>query len=223
LEEIADFCGAHGLWLHVDAAHGAAALLCAPYRHLLEGIERADSLVWDAHKMMLMPLLASAVLFRDRAAGDKAFEQRASYLFEDRGEAQAEDLGARTFECSKPVLGFALYAALTTYGTEAFSAYVEQSFDLARAFAKLIQETPDFELAVEPEANIVCFRYVPSGRRDLDAIQSKIRKRVVGEGTFYLVQAQLPAGLFLRTTLINPFTSLGDLTDLLEAIRAAAK
>src|SRR5258705_6510694 len=127
LDEIADFCGAHGLWLHVDAAHGAAALLCAPYRHLLKGIERADSLVWDAHKMMLMPLLASAVLFRDRAAGEKAFEQRASYLFEDRGETQAEDLGAQTFECSKPLLGFALYAALTTYGTEPFSAYLEHT------------------------------------------------------------------------------------------------
>src|SRR6185436_2947579 len=122
LEEISAFCERHDLWLHVDAAHGASALLSERYRHLLKGIERADSMVWDAHKMMLMPLLVSAVLFRDRAAGDGAFAQRASYLFDDAAQSRGEDLGARTFECSKPALGFALYAAIMTYGTDLFAA-----------------------------------------------------------------------------------------------------
>jgi len=85
LEEIADFCAARNLWFHVDGAHGAVAVLSNRYRSLMKGVERADSLVWDAHKMMLMPLLVSAVLFRDRAAGDRAFEQRASYLFDEAG------------------------------------------------------------------------------------------------------------------------------------------
>lgn len=221
LEEIADFCEAERLWLHVDAAHGAAALLSPKYRHLLAGIRRADSVVWDAHKMMLMPLLATAVLFRDRAAGDRAFAQQASYLF---GEDQAlgPDPGARTLECSKPAMGFALYAALTTYGTEAFSAYVESVFDLTREFAEIIRQTRDFELAADPEANILCFRYAPPGRRGLDELQVRLRQRIVRDGSFYLVQARLPAGLFLRTTLINPFTSRGDLVQLLDAIRGAA-
>src|SRR3954469_8574291 len=80
---------------------------------------------------------------------------------------------------------------------------------------------PDFELAVDPDPNIVCFRYAPSGRHDLDALQARIRQKIVGEGSFYLVQTRLPAGLFLRTTLINPFTSESDLRDLLREIRNA--
>jgi L-2,4-diaminobutyrate decarboxylase len=198
------------------------ALLSPRYKGLLKGVERADSLIWDAHKMMLMPLLASAVLFRNRAAGDQAFEQRASYLFDEARATGAEDLGTRTFECSKPSLGFPLYAALMTYGTDIFTAYVEETFDLARTFAAMIRDAGDFELAVDPDANIVCFRYAPASRRDLEGLQARIRHKIVSDGSFYIVQTRLPAGLFLRTTLINPFTAKADLEQLLDTIRQAA-
>ena len=76
---------------------------------------------------------------------------------------------------------------------------------------------------LEPDANIVCFRYAPHGRADLDSLQGKIRQKIVGDGSFYLVQTRLPAGLFLRTTLINPFTAENDLKDLLREIRNAGE
>ena len=223
LPEIADFCSANGLWLHVDAAHGAAALLSPQYRSLLAGIERADSVVWDAHKMMLMPLLVTGVLFRDRAAGAGAFvPPRASHLYDDAPDA-GDEISRRAFECSKPALGFPLYAALSLYGAEAFGVYVAGTFDLARRFATLIEEAGDLELPVHPDANIVCFRYRgKASAKDLDALQARIRKRVVAEGAFYLVQVRLPAGLFLRVTIINPFTSEADLSALLAAVRKAA-
>ncbi|MBI4420000.1 MAG: aminotransferase class I/II-fold pyridoxal phosphate-dependent enzyme [Gemmatimonadetes bacterium] len=223
LPEIADFCAAYDLWLHVDAAHGAAAALSERYRPLLAGIDRADSVVWDAHKMLLMPLLVTGVLFRDRTTGERTFAQEASYLFAQAPES-TQDLGRQTFECSKPVLGFGLYAALTLYGTDAFAAYVTGTFDLARRFAALIRGTRDFELAVEPQANIVCFRYSPAGRGgDLDALQARVRQKVMADGAYYLTQVRLTGGLFLRTTLINPFTSESDLAGLLEAARKAGK
>ncbi len=81
LEPIADFCRQHGLWLHVDGAHGASASLTPKYRSLLAGIERADSVVWDAHKMLLMPALLTAVVFRNGSPSFHAFAQHASYLF----------------------------------------------------------------------------------------------------------------------------------------------
>ncbi|HSP19114.1 MAG TPA: pyridoxal-dependent decarboxylase, partial [Myxococcaceae bacterium] len=80
LDAVADFCRARGLWLHVDGAHGAAAVLSPRYAHLAAGIGRADSLVWDAHKMMLLPALLTAVLFRDARRSYEAFSQRADYL-----------------------------------------------------------------------------------------------------------------------------------------------
>jgi len=75
----------------------------------------------------------------------------------------------------------------------------------------MIQAEPDFELPVRPECNIVCFRIRPEGMADdlarLDALQARIRQKVVADGSFYLVQTQLPQGLFLRVTLINPLTT----------------
>ncbi len=224
LEGIADFCRAHDLWLHVDGAHGASAALSAKYRHLLAGIERADSVVWDAHKMLLMPALATAVLFRNGRRSHEAFAQEASYLFSRRdGDAPWYDIGQRTLECTKLMIALKLYVALSVHGTRLFADYVTASFDLARRFAARLHQAPDFELAVEPEANIVCFRYTPEGDADLDALQQRVRHRLLADGAFYLVQTRLPAGVFLRTTLINPLTGDDDLAALLEAIRAAEK
>jgi L-2,4-diaminobutyrate decarboxylase len=224
LDEIADFCASRGLWFHVDGAHGASAVLTDRYRRLLDGIERADSVVWDAHKMLLMPALVTAVLFRDGRRSYEAFAQEASYLFQD-GDPRAGwyDTGVRTLECTKRMLSLPLYTALTVYGTRLFAEYVAGTFDLARRFAGLLRAAPDFELAVEPECNIVCFRHVPAGARDLDALQAALRRRLLRAGGFYLVQVRLPAGLYLRTTLINPLTREEDLVELLETLRAAAR
>jgi L-2,4-diaminobutyrate decarboxylase len=221
LDAIADFCAQHDLWFHVDGAHGASAALSDRYRHLLAGIERADSVVWDAHKMLLMPALVTAVLFRSAAHSYEAFAQQASYLF-NRSEHTDEhwaDIGARTLECTKRMMSLKLYAALSLYGTRMFSDYITATFDLARRFAAQLQKAADFELAVEPEANIVCFRHTPAGTQNLDERQQRVRQRLLASGSFYVVQTRLPAGVFLRTTLINPFTTDDDLAALLETIR----
>ena len=80
LEPIGAFCREHGIWFHVDAAHGASALLSPAHRHLLRGIELGDSVIWDAHKMMRTPALAAAVLLREERLLEAAFRQKAAYL-----------------------------------------------------------------------------------------------------------------------------------------------
>lgn len=231
LEPIADFCAAHGLWLHVDGAHGACAALSPATRGLVAGIERADSVVWDPHKMMLAPALVSAVIFREGARSYASFAQDASYLFPAGDGAPPAgtptpwwDIGLRTLECTKRMMSFELYASLSLLGTRFFGEYVEGCFALARRFAERIARAEDFELATPPQCNIVCFRFAPPGadRASLDALQARLRERVVRSGAFYLVQTRLPAGVFLRTTLVNPFTDDADLEALLEAVRAAA-
>jgi L-2,4-diaminobutyrate decarboxylase len=223
LEPVADFCADNDLWLHVDGAHGASVALSDRHRGLLAGIERADSLVWDAHKMLLMPALITAVLFRDGRRSYEAFAQEASYLFAG-GDAHERwyDVGQRTLECTKRMMSFKLYAALQLYGTSMFADYVAASIDLAQRFAGHLQAAADFELAVEPQCNIVCFRYTPAGAPDLDGLQARLRQQLLASGAFYLVQTRLRPGLFLRTTLINPFTSDDDLAALLDAIRKTA-
>jgi L-2,4-diaminobutyrate decarboxylase len=227
LDEIAEFCKANALWLHVDGAHGAPVVLSRKYRSLTTGIDRADSIVWDGHKMMLMPALVTAVLFRDGRRSYDAFAQEASYLFQGNSPALEWYNGAsRTLECTKRMMSLKLYAALSMYGEEMFGDYVTRTIDLARDFGAEISESRDFELAVEPDANIVCFRHRPEGPAGmpakLDALQSWLRERLLFDGSFYLVQTKLPKGVFLRSTIINPATKGADLSEMLNAIRKAA-
>lgn len=228
LGPIADFCAREGLWLHVDGAHGAAAALAPRYRHLVAGIERADSVVWDAHKLLHMPALCTAVLFRRGRDALGAFAQDASYLFHgEEGEGEAPlDHGLRTLECTKRMMSLPLYATLALGGGPLLAGCVSHGFDLARRFAALLRDAPDFRLAVEPEANIVCFRHEPAGEGDaerLDALQERARRQVLARGRFYLVQTRLRGRLYLRTALMNPRTTGADLAALLDEIRAAAR
>ena len=225
LEAIADYCQKEGLWLHVDGAHGASLALSERYRPMLRGIERADSVVWDAHKMLLMPALVTLVVFRDGARSYEAFAQDASYLFEGKAPEEEWFNGAvRTLECTKRMMSLKVYASLAAYGARYFGDYVARMIDLAKRFAIMLREAPDFELALEPECNIVCFRHVGGAANDRDAQQLKIRDRVVASGAFYLVQTRLrDQGIFLRTTLINPATNEADLAALLDVIRSSAE
>jgi L-2,4-diaminobutyrate decarboxylase len=115
-----------------------------------------------------------------------------------------------------------LYTSLRTVGEAPLVAFLDHTMALAAAFADLLQRAPDFELACRPQANIVCFRHRPEGGGDLDAHQRALRQRLLQDGRFYVVQAALPQGVFLRTTLINMRTTVADLQALLEVIRELA-
>src|SRR5262249_25325253 len=158
LQAIADFSRAHGLWLHVDAAHGASALVSPRHRGLLAGIEHADSTVWDAHKLLRTSSLCAAVLVRDETSLDRAFQQEASYLFSDR-DAPGVDVIARAVECTKATLGLRLFLNLAWHGEAGMAGYVEGRFALAHAAWERIAARPGFHCPYEPESNILCFRY----------------------------------------------------------------
>lgn len=222
LDAVADFCAERGVWMHVDGAHGASFALSPTHRALLAGIARADSVVWDAHKMMLCPALTTAVLFKDGKDSFTAFQgTKAAYLLDAR--AAATDSAVRTLECTKGMLVLGLYAALAVHGEETIARYLDDVVDLARHLAARLREAPDFELALEPECNIVCFRHRVGGGASDDETQERIRRRLLEDGRFYVVKTKLRGRTFLRCTIINPRTTRADLDALLEAIRAAAQ
>ncbi|MCK5145643.1 aminotransferase class I/II-fold pyridoxal phosphate-dependent enzyme [bacterium] len=222
LEMAAAFCSNNKLWLHVDGAHGASVLLSPEYRHRLRGIERADSFVWDAHKMMMVSALATAVIFREGVHSYEAFSQNASYLFEAHARDEWYNYAHRTVECTKAMIGLKLYVPLKVYGTDLFKNHIETTHKLAESFADLLRLSDDFQLAVEPESNIVCFRFIPKDVSDLNSLQAELRCRVLQSEKFYIVQTMLKEGLWLRVTLIHPLTTLDDLKDLLNHIRELA-
>lgn len=218
IDELADFCEEQGLWLHVDGAHGASAILSPKYRHRLNGIHRADSVCWDTHKLLFMPTSTTAILFRKGENCYRAFEESASPIF---GKDEWYDPIHRTLECTKRDLAFKFHVVLKMNGEKFFSDFVTRIFDLAASFATEIERSPDFELATRPESDIVCFRYLPKDVRDLDLCQSRIRRRIMERGNYYLTQIKLPKGVYLRATILNPLTTEKDLQGLLSEVRTA--
>ncbi|WP_046243757.1 pyridoxal phosphate-dependent decarboxylase family protein [Hymenobacter terrenus] len=218
LMAIADFCEQHGLWFHADGAHGGAAALSDTYRPLVSGIERADSVVVDFHKMMMTPALITAVLYRRDADAFRTFQQKAQYLWADATAPDWFNSGKRTFECTKRMMSVAIYTVLRTYGEGVFADNVDVLYGLARRFAAQVCGRPGFELAVEPESNIVCFRYVDAGRTPAQTaeLNARIRQQLVEAGRFYIVQTTLRGQLYLRVSLMNPFTTDAHLTALLD-------
>jgi L-2,4-diaminobutyrate decarboxylase len=223
LEAIADHCQRRGVWLHVDGAHSGAYLLSDRLKPALKGIERSDSLVVDAHKMMMMPSLATLVLFQDGERSFETFSQEASYLFDRSARQEWFNYAHRTLECTKRMLGLKLYLALEVMGTDFFASFVERMHDLAGGFARTIAARPGWELAVHPESNIVCFRFIPDFLEDVDGFQSRVREALVREGSFYLVKTVLGGQTWLRTTLVNPLTTEADLEGLLARVEAHAQ
>lgn len=221
LSAIADFCEKNDLWMHVDGAHGMGVLFSGKYRARLRGIERADSIVIDFHKMFLIPAINTMVMFRKGESSHEAFAQKATYLFRKTGENAWIDSAKRTIECTKSSLGIIAYTAMKYYGDVYFRKYIESRYDLATDFALMIKSEKIFELAVEPQANIVCFRYAPGGygNEALNAVNAAIREKIVKSGSYYIVTAELNGILYLRLTIINPLTSTGDLSDLLCTVR----
>jgi L-2,4-diaminobutyrate decarboxylase len=220
LVAIADFCQQHKLWFHVDGAHGGAVVLSDKYRSLVQGIEHADSVVVDFHKMMMIPALVTAVLYQRDADSYQTFQQKAQYLWADATAKDWFNSGKRAFECTKLMMSVKVYTVLRTYGEEIFTANVETLYGLARRFADLVRHRPDFELAVEPESNIVCFRYVGGEPMpdELDALNTQLRDRLLKDGRFYIVQTTLRGQVYLRVSLMNPLTTDVQLEELLEQI-----
>ncbi|MEO1623913.1 MAG: pyridoxal-dependent decarboxylase, partial [Bacteroidota bacterium] len=225
LEEMAAFCQAHGLWFHVDGAHGGAAIFSARYRHLLKGLEQADSIVIDCHKMMMTPSVATALLFKNGAHSHATFSQKAQYLWSKAEGREWHNLARRTFECTKLMMSLRFYALYKLHGAAAFDAFVSKLYDAGRQFARLLAAQEDFEcLLPEPDANIVCFRYVPSdlAAEQWDALNAQIRQHLIEQGRFYIVETKIRGRHYLRTTIMNPMTDVQDFEELLSCVRLAA-
>lgn len=219
LEKIGAFAQKHQLWFHADGAHGGAAIFSKKYKHLTKGIELADSVIIDGHKMMMTSGLITALIYKDGKNGYQTFHQKAQYLWENT-EEEWFNLTKRTFECTKFANVIELFSIIKNYGFQIFDQYITQTYDLAKGFARLLSTHPDFELAHEPEANILCFRIFEENKstEKLNQLNVNIRKKIIQSGNFYLVQTNINGSTYLRVSLMNPLTTIDLLEELLDEI-----
>jgi L-2,4-diaminobutyrate decarboxylase len=227
LETIGAECERRGIWLHVDGAHGASALLSDRHRHRLAGLAHASSIAWDPHKMMLLPLAAGLLLVRRERDLENAFAQRAPYLFHGQPGERGWDQGVRSFQCSRRADAIKLWLALERYGADGIGRLYDGLCDMTMALYQKVQEHPAFETIHEPESNILCFRYVGHGDAAdevLDRVNFDLRQEYNRSGEGWITTTVLDGIRVLRTTIMNPRTRPEHLDRLLAGLtRTAAK
>lgn len=217
LVRIGELCNLHNIWFHVDGAHGGAAAWSSKYMERVRGIHLADSIIIDAHKMMMTPALATAVLFKRPSDSYKALAIKAEYLWE-QSAAEWYMLAKRTYETTKLMMSIKIFSLIQSHGHQVIDDYVTRQYDLAHYFAAQVDSSPQLELAHIPMANIVCFRYLSRQVDDLDRCNMKIRSRLVERGGFYIVQTVLSEEVYLRITIMSPYTEKKDLDQLISEV-----
>ncbi len=218
LREIGAFCRQHGIWFHVDGAHGAAVAFSQKYRELLAGIDQADSVTLDFHKLLLTPALATALVFRDGLAGYRTFAQEADYLFDDPRNTHWHNLALRTFECTKLMMSVKIASILFCDGPQVWEDNVTQLYDRAREMASMIEQRDELQLLLVPQSNIVCYRFAAADEDSLNRVNRDIRAALVRQGRFYIVQTVIDGTTWLRSTVASRATTTRTLEQLLSEI-----
>jgi L-2,4-diaminobutyrate decarboxylase len=225
LTEIAEVCRRHSVWLHVDAAHGGSVIFSDRHKHLVSGLKHADSVAWDAHKMMFAPALCAFVLYRDRSHRFEAFRQEAPYIFDPSVAGLLEyDVGLKTIECTKRATAFGVWGLWALFGRRLFSDLVDVTFDLGQIFYHKLEAASDFEALHEPECNILAFRHLPKGLVGMPGevigeFQLNLRRRLIESGEFYIVSTKIDGIGALRVAIMNPLTTAVHFDQLLDALR----
>lgn len=202
-ERIASLALRHGLWFHVDGSLGGTALLSPRRRHLLDGLEQADSFVWNAHKLMGLPLICSVFLVREkgRLLVSNSVDG-ADYIFHDDGHG-ASDLGPLSLQCGRRVDALKLWLSWKYYGNTGYAERVDRFFDLAEYAEEIVRDTEELELMAPRSSVTVCFRYRTPGIEDLNAFNLRLRRELARSGRSLVNYAYLGEDIAMRLVIAN--------------------
>ncbi|MBM7519934.1 pyridoxal phosphate-dependent decarboxylase family protein [Nocardioides nitrophenolicus] len=213
LAEIADLCAGYGLWLHVDAAYGGAALLVPAERAAFDGIERADSLTIDPHKWLFTPFDCAAVLYREPELARAAHRQRAPYL-ESAYDDGMDNPADYAVHLTRRARGLPLWASLVAHGADAYRRAVESCLATARYAAGRVAASAALELAAEPGLSVVLLRRRGWTRERYDAWSRAAR----ADGFALVTPTTVDGAVALRLCFVNPHTTRADVDRVLAAL-----
>jgi aromatic-L-amino-acid decarboxylase len=218
LREIAEFCRAENLWMHVDGAYGAAAVICERGRALLDGIDLADSLSFDPHKWLFQPIECGCVLLRDAALLKAAYRIMPEYLADvhrNVAEVNPCDYG---IQLTRGFRALKVWMSISYFGIEAFRAAVERGFELAEVAERKLRLMAGWEVVTPAQMGVVCFR-----KRDADeALYPKMHNALLADGFALATSTVLNGRTVLRLCTINPRTTDADVEQTLDWLDAIA-
>lgn len=226
LPEIARLAAEHSAWMHVDAAYGCGLLVSPTRRHLLDGIEHADSVTVDYHKSFFQPVSSSALLVRDRDTMKHA-TYHADYLNPRRmAQERIPNQVDKSIQTTRRFDALKLWMTLRVMGADGIGSLFDEVVDLAAAGWDLIDADPRFEVVVKPQISTLVFRYVPEGevRADLvDEANLHARKALFASGEAVVAGTKVDGRQYLKFTLLNPQTTTADITAVLDLLAAHAE
>ncbi|WP_067436288.1 pyridoxal phosphate-dependent decarboxylase family protein [Nocardioides jensenii] len=218
LDEVAALCHEHDTWFHVDAAYGGGLLASTRRRHLLEGIERADSVTVDYHKTWFQPVSASAVIVRDTAAL-RHITWHADYL--NPKDAAHPNQVDKSMQTTRRFDALKLWMTLRIMGPDLIGDYFDTVIDLAAQVHDAMVRCADIELAAEPTLSTLVFRYRPLGLDQtlVDGLNTRIRAGLFDNGKSMIASTKVGGEVWLKFTLLNPIATAGDILDIVDQIR----
>ena len=222
LSELADYCGAEDIWLHVDASYGGCAAVTEAGARVLHGIERADSIGLDPHKWFFQPYDAGCLLVKDVRTLERAFAFRHDVLQDSVWGANHPNQADRGLQLSRRDRALKIWMSVQIFGMAAFRAAVAQGIELAERAARYVADSPLLELMTPASLGIVCFRANPGGgavgEEVLHKLNRKILARVFWEDRAFLSSTTLRGRFALRMCVINHTTAWDDVRETLETI-----
>jgi len=189
LNALADLCQEEDLWYHIDGAFGAWAAIAPRSKHLVRGMERADSLAFDLHKWMYLPYVIGGVLIRDEEIHRKAFSLTPTYLAHGEGTRglTGEDvpwMSDYSYLLSRGFPALKAWMTIKEHGVEKYGRLIQQNIDQAHYLTNLVEQEPELEMALPVSLNVVCFRFLRSGMDDdqLDEVNKHIEIELQEQG-----------------------------------------
>ena len=219
LPELSALCREQGLWLHVDGAYGAAAIIAERGRELLAGLELADSLSLDPHKWMFQPYELGCVLVRDRDHLRETFRILPEYLKDTQLHSDEFNFTDYGIQLSRNFRALKLWMSIKVFGLAAFRAAIERGFVLAEFTEACLRGMPGWEIVTPAQMGIVCFRY---SALDDDA-HLKLVQTLLEDGFALITSTILRGRTVLRTCTINPRTTEADIQAALERLDGFAR
>jgi aromatic-L-amino-acid decarboxylase len=200
LEPIGEICRKHGVWLHVDAALAGSALVLPECRYMINGLDHADTFVFNPHKWMFTNFDCSAYFVKDREALIKTFEIHPEYLKTKEGTTvnNYRDWGiqlGRRFRALK------LWFVIRTFGVRGIQDTIRSHIRMARSIVEKIEKSRDFELLAPAPLNTVCFRYKPEGISDpgeLNDLNAELLEKLNSTGKVYFTHTKLDGKYTIR-------------------------
>jgi aromatic-L-amino-acid/L-tryptophan decarboxylase len=208
LNELADLAAAEKMWLHVDGAFGAAAILSERGRALLRGIERADSISLDPHKWLFQSFECGCVLVRDAALLKSAFQIKPDYLRDVHRNAAEFNPGDHGVQLTRSFRALKVWLSVQTFGLDAFRQAIARGFELAEIAERELRARKGWEILSPAQMATVCFRF-----GDSDELQTQLVDLMMRDGYALLTSTTLRGVASLRLCTINPRTTEQDIAE----------